>query len=240
MDTIPWLESVGAALWLAVCLAAAGLTLARRKRGMAPLESGFLAVGLLFLGLAPAMSLVVYLLGGSSSIWGGSVQLLAALVFFAAAGRARWQRRSPRDDQSRTTFREKSAALILVTLGVVFAGYFAGTWNASLAEAVPAFIGSIAVIVAIMIVGHIAIALFHTPFGEIEQTRDDRDRQVDLLSVRNAHYILAAGIWIVPILAILSFSPLIVANAALAIIVLSESAYYGSLVAYYRFGAGNG
>jgi drug/metabolite transporter (DMT)-like permease len=240
MDALPLVAWLGTGLWLAACLTAAGLTLIRRRRGLLPPESGFFAVGLVFLGLAPAMSVVVSWAGGSASIWGGSAQLLVALLFFAAAVLARRRRLNPNAEPSRTTFREKSAALILVTLGIVFAGYFAVTWNASLAAAIPAFIASLVVVIAIMVIGHLAIALSHAPFEEVEETHDDRDREVDLLSLRNAHYVLAVGIWIVPFLAIFSFEPLLVANAVLALIVLSEIAYYGSLMAYYRFGTANG
>ena len=175
MDPIPLIASLGVGLWLAGCLAAAGLTLIRRKRGLLPpAESGFFAAGLVFLGVAPAMSLLVSVLGDSPSIWGGSVQVLVAVVFFAAAARARQRRRNPRAEQSPTTFREKSAALTLVTIAVVFAGYFARSWNAPLVEAVPAFIGATVVIVAIMVIGHIAIALFHAPLAEVDDERRSR------------------------------------------------------------------
>lgn len=146
------------------------------------------------------------------------------------------------------SYREKSAALTFVVLSCVYLGYFALTWSLGPGAVIPLFIVSTLLVIVLMAVGHAGIALFQVfgtdrkhwrdtlRKGDLEEAVDERDRDANLRSIRNAHYVLAFGIWIVPALALLSAPPLIVANSAFSVFVLSELVYYGSLVTIYRLG----
>jgi hypothetical protein len=239
MQGLPLIPLLGALLWIIACSIIAAAVLLRSKRNGLSQEHAFFVGGMVFLALAPSMSLLTYVMSEAQTIFGGSVHLLVAAVFFTAAFRARRQRLDANAARSGMTFREKSAALISATLCLVFVSYFARTWNATFDAAVPVFIGSIVLIVVIMIIGHIVIALLHSPLDEVEAASDERDRQIELHSVRNAYYALAVGIWIVLVLAVSSARPMVIANTALAVVVLAEVVKYGSLLGYYRFGAIN-
>jgi hypothetical protein len=156
--------------------------------------------------------------------------------FLAASLQARRHGLKPTMVHSRMTFREKSAALRFAALCLVFVAYFAKSWNAPQEVVVHLFIGSVALLVVILAIGHIALAVLHVPLGEVEDALDERDRDVELRSIRNAHYVLVGGIWITIALPIAGAPTLTIVNTAFAAFVLSELIRYGSLVAYYRRG----
>lgn len=146
------------------------------------------------------------------------------------------------------SYREKSAALTFVILSGIYIGYFILTWSLGPGAVIPLFIASTALVILLMAIGHTGLALFEVfgqgwsqarralRTGDIDQAADERDRDANLRSIRNAHYVLVLGIWIVPVLALLSVPAPIVANSAFSAFVLSELVYYGSLVAIYRLG----
>lgn len=135
------------------------------------------------------------------------------------------------------SFREKSAAAILVTNVVVFGNYFVDNWDASVAHALWAFFRAVGVSISVLIAAHIAIAIHSRLRKEDpDAAADERDKMIDLFSIRNAHYVLLVGAWIIPTIALLEYPPLVVANSALAVLVASALVLHGSQIAYYRFG----
>ena len=236
MEFISFTAAFGTVLWTGACLFAVITIWKRRKTDQFFPEHILLTVGILLLAIAPCVALIVFAFGETTSFLGGGIQIVFALILFGGSYRARRHRLNPTDSESSMSFREKSSILVLAALVVVFLGYFARTLGATLAVAIPEFIGSVVLLILIMIVGHIVIAVYHSPLDEVDEAMDERDSAIELRSVRNAYYTMVIGFWAIPVLLILSFPALIIANTWFAILVLSEVVKYGSVVAYYRFG----
>ena len=135
------------------------------------------------------------------------------------------------------SFREKSAAAILVTNVLVFGNYFLDNWDAPVPHALWAFYKAVGVSISVLIAAHIAIAIYsHLRKEDPDAAADERDKMIDLFSIRNAHYVLLVGAWFIPMIALMQYPPLTVANTALAVLVASAIVLHGSQVAYYRFG----
>lgn len=234
MQAIPTIPLIGAGVWLVGCLSIAGLIWLRRGGKHISRDYALMAAGMVTLAFAPSASLVGYVLGDVA--FAGGIGVVVAIALFVAALAARRERLSNSSSFSGRTFQEKSAALVAVTLCIVFAGYFLGTWNAPFAVALGALVGSVIIIVIVQIIGHILLALTHAPLEEIGEVPDERHKEVELYSIRNSYRFLVFVFWAIPLLAIVA-EPLTVARTAIAIIVVAEVAYYGSIVAYYRFGS---
>lgn len=234
MQAIPLIPLVGAALWLVACLSIAALVWLRNRGKGFSREHAFFAAGMAALAWAPCASLIGYVIG--NTLFAGGVGLVVAFVLFAASLAARRERDQATVALSWMTFREKSAVLVLASLCLVSASYFARTWNATFEVAIAALIGSIILFIVIQVIGHILLGLSHTPHDEIEEAPDERYRKVELYSIRNSHWALACVFWVILVLAFVA-QPLTVAQTALAVMVLSEVVYYGSILAYYRFGS---
>lgn len=236
MQSPPMIIWAGTLVWVAFCLTGTTVILRRRWQGRFFMEHAYLTGVLLLLALAPCIGLLVFAISGVISFWSGGMQLIFAVLLGLAAYRARQHRLNPQTSSSARTFKEKSAALVLVTILVVFAAYFIHTWGSDLDMAIPSLIGSVALLVVMMVIGHITLALLHTPADELNEEPDERDRAVELLSMRNAYYVLSVGIWVVPIVAISPLPTLTQVNLWLALVVISEAVKYGSVFSYYRFG----
>ncbi len=236
MTSIP-LPLLGlAAAWIAACLLAAGrLWLGRRGQ---PLTTGrgFALAGVGLLALAPCTLIAVRLLSGETRLFGALLQVALALLLFAAARQARRAGLDPEATGSLRSYREKSAWLVLLALALVFGNYFLGAWNAAPAQALSAFADAVVLLLVLMVAGHVVIALFHNPADDLDSPEDERDRAVNLKSMRNAYYVLAAGFWSVPVMLIVPLPLAVSLNIWLAVLVLAEIAYYGSVVAAYRRG----
>lgn len=236
MTAIPLSLMLAAACWLALCGAAAFF--AFRRFGGFPRHAGgvLLFAGLGLLALAPLTFLTLLRLTGNPSYLGSAVQVAAAVLCFAAAWRARKVALKPEASTGNRTFAEKSAVVVLIALLALSVQYFSSAWPLTGKAAVEHFLGSVVLLVALMIVGHILIALFHHPHADLDAPRDERDRAVDLHSMRNAYYFLVAAFWTVPVL-LIAGPPLVVSlNIWFGLLVASEIAYYTSVIAYYRFG----
>jgi hypothetical protein len=205
----------------------------RHKAGIVvePYE-GPLIGGVVALSVAP----LVYVLSGNLFAWGGAIPAVAGVLLIGLWLSGRRRARTQRTEGSRAmSFREKSAAVVLLTNLVVFGWYFAKTWDASLAAAVPVFFKAVALSISVLIGAHILIAV-HSRAEDVDAKEDERDKMVDLFSTRNAHYVLLVGAWLVPVLAIQAAAPLVIANTALAVLVATALVSHGSQIVYYRFG----
>ena len=236
MHSIPLIPLIGTLFWVAFCTFFIVTLLGKRKQGSFHPEHAFQTGGFIVLGLAPCIGLLEFTIGGELTFWGGGIHTLIAVTLFAAAYRSHIYRLDPESSFSGSTYREKSAMLVVATLLYVYFGYFIRVWNGTLEAAIPVFIGSVVLLVVIMIAGHIGIAIFHAPLDEVDQPVDERDQSIELLSSRNANYVITAGFWMVPFLIIAPVETFIAVNIWFALLVLSEIVRYGSVIVYYRWG----
>ena len=214
---------------------ASGLFVWRRLRPFTPAGAMTLAaIGLV--SLAPVVMLIAYGFTGTFSFMAGGLHVVLAIVMFGAARRAQVFQDNP-DTASTWSYREKSAVLVFGAL-VVIVGTFAIRIIAAPGEAVIGIvIESVLALVLIMIAGHVVIAVLHAPIDDVNMPADERDREVELRSTRNATWILGTGMWVVLIASLFPPISLPVAMLAFGFIVLAELVWYGSLFAYYRLGA---
>jgi drug/metabolite transporter (DMT)-like permease len=236
MHSIPLIPLIVVLCWVSICGFAVYTILGKRRENRFHHEDSFIIGGILMLGLGACIALVVFVMPGGLSFWSGGVQILIALTLFAAAYRSHVHRLDPEGSSATTTYREKSATLVVATLLYVYLGYFASVWNETLEEAIPIFIGSVVLSVVIKILGHTGIAIFHTPHNDLDTPPDERDEAIEALSSRNAGYIVGLGFWIVPFMAVASVETFIVFNTWFAFLVLSEIVRNSSVVVYYRWG----
>lgn len=143
------------------------------------------------------------------------------------------------------SFREKSAWACLVTTGVVYLPYFAfigqliAQGRLLLPLIIVAFVGAVIAQVVLMIVYQSVIAL-----RTRQEPKDERDRAIELVATRNAHWVLVVALWLLvpggtmltPIFPVLS-SVLVIGQLGLLCFVLSELVNYGTQVYAYRTGA---
>lgn len=143
------------------------------------------------------------------------------------------------------SFREKSAWACLVTTGVVYLPYFAyigqliAQGQLRLPLLVVAFVGAVIAQVVLMIVYQSVIAL-----RTRQEPKDERDRAIELVATRNAHWVLVVALWLLvpggtmltPVFPVLS-SVLVIGQLGLLCFVLSELVNYGTQVYAYRTGA---
>ncbi|HUN76014.1 MAG TPA: hypothetical protein VMU40_15965 [Steroidobacteraceae bacterium] len=136
------------------------------------------------------------------------------------------------------SFREKSIALQMLAIVLVYGlygahFYQAHLWRAPLSPvpAVATLIGIAILMIIIAIVGHIAIAMRTRP-----EAPDERDWAVELRGARNAYRALGAGMWCILLLSLLRASYGIVFYAILAAFALGELVRLGSQLIYYRSG----
>lgn len=221
--------------WLALALVAAYIIYHRRLVSGPGPEQAFILTGTLLLGIAPLMWVLVRELSGSASFFGGWIHATAALLLFAAAFRIRRQRDS--GELSTLNFPEKSAWLVLGALILIYGSFILRSWNAEPEVLASAFVQSVIVFIAVMIVGHAMIALFHAPISEVDASPDERDRQIALKSSRNAYYLLFIGFWSLPIMVLFQQSAAMLLIGWFTVLMLSELLYYLSVIFYYRFGS---
>jgi hypothetical protein len=131
------------------------------------------------------------------------------------------------------TFREKSAWITLIAIVLVFGGYWTIllTQRLPTTQAVELLAGLIVVKVVIIIIAHIAIAIWASP-----EPRDERDRLIELRSPRNAYYVLISGLVLMMGVALVGAPMLVVVNGLLAALVLAEVVRFASLIVSYRRG----
>lgn len=131
-------------------------------------------------------------------------------------------------------YREKSAAVVVATLLVVYGGYFAWalTGPRPQDDTVGALITAALLVIVATIVSHVALAIAYR--REVREGRDDRDTLIGWRAGRNAYFVLMAGVWFVPVLAIMHAGKGAYANAFVALLMASEIANYGSRIFYYR------
>lgn len=200
------------------------------------------AIGLI--ALTPIVSAVQYRLTGRLDYWAGGWVLFFGLAFLAyhfllvrrsAGGASR---------PAATAFREKSIVVQILSILAVY-GYFGvrlwGFWDqpgmsSSTAElvmtAATALISITICMIVIAISAHVALALY----ARVEAP-DERDQLIDLRGSRHAYRALAAGLWLVLLLAIIGMPHGALFYTVMAAFALAELVRLGSQLLYYRLDA---
>lgn len=224
-------------VWFAAALVVARVVY--RKQADAPIaERAMFTVATALVGLAPVIWFFLGWLADETSPFAGGFQLVVAAVLFGAAALGRSRRRRPDGGVSTLHYNEKSALIVIVALIVVFGAFARRAWGAEDAVILAAFGRAIVEFIVLAIVGHTIAALTHAPIEAVDAEPDERDREISLMSSRNAYYLLFAGFVSLPFYAVFQPSVAGFVITWTAVLVLSELVYYGSVLAYYRLGPG--
>ena len=137
------------------------------------------------------------------------------------------------------SFREKTAWVSLLATGGVWGVYFWMLWpdlqDRSLqAGSVGLFIGGVVVLTIIQII--VAIALALAAGKAADAPMDERERLIDLKGAGAGFYALNAACLCASALWLIGASPLVMANAILAAMVLGEVIRSGFVIVGYRRG----
>jgi hypothetical protein len=132
------------------------------------------------------------------------------------------------------SFREKSLWISLLSTVAVYVYYF---WRAlAVGDRDPARAGMlfamvVVLLIAVQVVGHVALAVHRRPERE-----DERDRRIATLAARNGYYVLMTGVWFGLGVAALSLGTFWYAHALLLAVVVAEVVKSGSQLVYHRRG----
>ena len=139
------------------------------------------------------------------------------------------------------TFREKSLWISLAALVITFGGYFYSAYQTSLYLPVSKdlmphhaglFIGATAVLVLILIAGHIVIALL-----DRRTEPDERDRSIELRAGRYGSFLLGTGVFLALCAAVMTEGNAIMAHVLLGFWVLAEIVEIATQLVVYQRGA---
>ena len=137
-------------------------------------------------------------------------------------------------------FREKMAWISVLTIGLVFGGYF---WNVASAWNQPwlgpmsfgLLIGAVVMLVVITVVLAIITALVSPK--EADAPADEREELIALKAERIASFVLSVCVVLLIWALLNQWNGVAVANLLLASLVISELVKSGAQIAYYRAGA---
>jgi hypothetical protein len=136
------------------------------------------------------------------------------------------------------TFQEKSQWVTLLGLLIAFGGYFKSASLMLLPEPIATdimpghaglFMGATVMLVVILVVGHIAIVAFD-PRAET----DERDRLIELKGERYGSFVLACGVFLSLVVAVMTRGNAIMAHVLLGSWVLSSIVENLSQIIMYR------
>ena len=135
------------------------------------------------------------------------------------------------------SFQEKSTALMLVIMLVVYGAYFAtiaSRLGDTAVDQIPYqawMLVTVVILVVLAIVGHIVVAVLPSYDGD---ESDERDRLVDLRGESFGGFVLGVGALGALLLAMAEFDHFWIANAILLALVLSEIVASVAKLALYR------
>ena len=139
-----------------------------------------------------------------------------------------------------TSHRERAAWLHLVAMGISYGPYFTLMTLQPPTAPLPdlrtmgTFAVTVIVQVIVLAVGYAWLALARP--AEARVAADERDRAVELRSMKVAYLVLITGMILVGVVMPFSVSGWKLINAAIGAIVLAEIAHYGLVVWSYRRG----
>jgi len=141
------------------------------------------------------------------------------------------------------TFEEKSIWISLVSILLLYGGYFIGVMDGiegtSMTSIAASMLGIILFLVVIEIAGYVAITIFHRP-----ETADERDEFINGQAARLGYFVLGFGV--ITLLGYLvikgalieetsqEISLVDITNLLLFVLVFSEVVHYAARLFYYR------
>ena len=133
------------------------------------------------------------------------------------------------------TFKEKSLWIQIITLALVFGGYFL-TMNYNIEQAFPSnlilhYIWLIVVFIALNILAHIFAAAFNKP-----ECEDERDKLIELKATRIKAFLLATGIVFAILASLILENQFLTINLLLLFLVFSEVITKAIQLFYYQKG----
>ncbi|HKC17771.1 MAG TPA: hypothetical protein VKC11_13810 [Steroidobacteraceae bacterium] len=138
------------------------------------------------------------------------------------------------------SFREKSAWITFVLL-LAFGIYFGGIARHAINPTAPhanffqLFVLLVVTIVVVEVITHVLIAI-RSP-GEARTPRDERERLIELRSIRPAYFVLLVGAFLSIVTMHLGVGTWMLVNCVLFAIWIAELTRYGSQLYHYRRGA---
>ena len=137
------------------------------------------------------------------------------------------------------SFREKSAWISILTMGVIYSGYF---WSLNMSagsreglHSVGALIRTIILLGIAQIVLHVVVAIQRP--AEAAAPLDERERTIGLAATRIAYYGLASGVVVACLFGALNPPLLFSTNSLLFILVAAEMLRAGSQIVLFRLNA---
>lgn len=137
------------------------------------------------------------------------------------------------------SFRVLSAWISLVSVGLVFGAYFlrvaqvwAGHGPIPRGELLGQLIGSIVLVTILQIALTVVIAIRRPK--EAQAPADERERSVDLQATRISYFVLLIGVIAVALGMWFVVDPFMIANAALAAMVIAELSRFSSQIVISR------
>ncbi|MBL0921242.1 MAG: hypothetical protein IBJ10_03830 [Phycisphaerales bacterium] len=135
------------------------------------------------------------------------------------------------------SFEERSVWVQAVAMLIVLGGYFviAGVMMSRgvgvLAAYVPLFIGAVVLMVAVLVVGHVAAALLSR-----DRRADERDRLIGWRAEASSSWLVGAGVIVGIGCMVAGMNDVWVAHLLLGSMFLSETLKYALQIVYYRRG----
>lgn len=137
------------------------------------------------------------------------------------------------------SYKSQSALAALLALSVVYGGYFA--WAAGAprppGEILWGLVGTVVALTVILVVLETALAVRAHLMRQGGHRADERDTLNELRSARNGFFAVMGLVWLTPVAALAGGAPVLIANLALAAMVLGEAVHFGSRVVYDRLSA---
>ena len=134
-------------------------------------------------------------------------------------------------------YREKTAWLSLIAMGVAFGPYFtivAWLHSEPLPDLRQLGLFAVAAIVQMLILGIGRLYLGRRSSEEARTPADERDRAIMRRSISSAYYLLIVGMILVGCVMPFNSSGWTIVNASLFMIVAAEAVHYGVVVFSYR------
>lgn len=217
-------------VWMSAFIIIAGLLhLSNRQQEISPAVRSSkqrLAIGLVMVG---ASSVPAAIEAMSSN---GQYGLAGLPLALAGVGVIFWKKRLEDGEHIREfTFREKSTAISLVLVVLLYGFGSAFALAASGLQSVIAWlVASTFLLIILMAISHMILAIKHRPEPE-----DERDQTVGLRSARNGYTALCVGVWFC--LGLLFFAPgtPAIALSIFGVFVLAEIVRMASSLIYFRF-----
>jgi hypothetical protein len=221
------------AIWAGAALVVAAMLYARhRKRPPGepfPSRIAWLIGGVLALGGSAVTTSILYVItsdDGSGDLWGGVPLILLSLGLFWRAWRGD-RKQAP----AVTTFREKSTAITIIAMLLVYGWATFVVFRAPLE--LPVVFGMLVatsvLMTVLMTASHIVLAIVRPPEKE-----DERDKLVGWRSSRNGYVVMLVGVWGLMAGVLFGAPPALIAYGLIQLFVLAELIRLVSELIYFR------